>query len=106
MQTIKALLICGSGSNSSFLLSNINDAAARFNVDLELKEIWEIDFKKRIPKIDVIITTLQKKYLIKKNNYVAKHVLVISPEDLASLDGTSIVEKIIKLFKEDNEDGK
>lgn len=105
MKTVKALLICGSGANSSFLLSNINDVAALLSFNLDVKAFWEGDVKQEIRKCDVIITTFQKNYIVEEYNYSEKPVLVISPEDLASLNGTNIVKKIIELFKEEIKDG-
>lgn len=98
---MKAIILCSWGATSSSLAKNVNDAAKKQNIDLEVDAGSTIDFRKKASSYDIALLEPQVRHLKKEIEEIGKKhnvkVDLIDMQAFATFDGEKVLKQIINL---------
>lgn len=98
---MKAIILCSWGATSSSLAKNVNDAAKKQNIDLEVDAGSTIDFRKKASSYDIALLEPQVRHLKKEIEEISKKhnvkVDLIDMQAFATFDGEKVLKQIIDL---------
>lgn len=101
----KVMLVCGSGASSGFMAASIRKAAKAKGVEMEVFARSDAEVPEYIDKIDMILLGSHLKYMKKGMEATASPyhvpVAVIDAIDYGRLDGSAVLEKIMRILKEE-----
>lgn len=99
---MKAIILCSWGATSSSLAKNVNDAAKKRNIDLEVDAGSTIDFKKKADEYDVALLEPQVRHLKNEIEEIGKKhnvkVDLIDMQAFATFDGEKVLDQILSLI--------
>ncbi len=73
---MKAIILCSwGGATSSSLAKNVNDAAKKRNIDIEVDAGSTIDFKKKADEYDVALLEPQVRHLKNEIEEIGKNIV-------------------------------
>ncbi|MEH7304182.1 PTS sugar transporter subunit IIB [Neobacillus drentensis] len=102
MKQLNVLLVCGSGASSGFMASNIRKAAAKRNLDINIKARGEAEIENYIDEIDALMVGPHLAYILDEiEEYIgdaAVKVLLMKPSYYSTLDGEAALEDLLKEF--------
>lgn len=102
MKKLSVLLVCGSGASSGFMASNIRKAAAKRNLDIDIKARGEAEIENYIDEIDALMVGPHLAYILDEiEDYIGDSdvkVLLMKPTYYATLDGDAALEDLLKEF--------
>lgn len=98
---MKAIILCSWGATSSSLAKNVNDAAKKQNIDLEVDAGSTIDFRKKASSYNIALLEPQVRHLKKEIEEISKKhnvkVDLIDMQAFATFDGEKVLKQIIDL---------
>ncbi|NLV75749.1 MAG: PTS sugar transporter subunit IIB [Tissierellia bacterium] len=99
---MKAIILCSWGATSSSLAKNVNDAAKKRNIDIEVDAGSTIDFKKKADEYDVALLEPQVRHLKNEIEEIGKKhsvkVDLIDMQAFATFDGEKVLDQILSLI--------
>lgn len=99
---LNVLLVCGAGASSGFMAANIRKAAAKRDLDINIKARGEAEIENYIDEIDALMIGPHLAYILDEiEEYThgadVKSILM-KPEYYATLDGEAALEDLLKEF--------
>ncbi|WMJ81740.1 PTS sugar transporter subunit IIB [Clostridium sp. MB40-C1] len=96
------LLVCTAGMSTSLLVTKMNTAAVRLDVEAKINAVSEADLKNHIDGVDVILLGPQVKFLLGKIREQAKStgakVEVINSVDYGTMNGEKVLKYALDLI--------
>jgi PTS system cellobiose-specific IIB component len=103
MKKLKVLLVCGSGASSGFMASNIRKAAAKRNLELDIKARGEAEIESYIDEIDALMVGPHLAYIMEEiEEYIGDadvKVVLMKPTYYSTLDGDAALDDLLKEFQ-------
>ncbi len=100
---MKAIILCSWGATSSSLAKNVNDAAKKEGIEIQVDAGSTIDFKKDAANYDVALLEPQVRHLLKEVEEIGKKnnvkVALVDMQAFATLDGEKVLKQIIDLYE-------
>lgn len=107
METLRILLVCGSGASSGFMAANIRKAAAARGLDVTVTARGESEIENYVDEIDVLMVGPHLAYILDEvDDYVGDRpiaVMLMKPEYYSTLNGNAAVDHLISALTEDDE---
>ncbi len=107
METIRVLLVCGSGASSGFMAGNIRKAAAERGLEISVNARSESEIENYIDDIDVLMVGPHLAYILNEvDDYVGDRpiaVILMRPDYYSTLDGGMALDHLIEVLTEDDE---
>ena len=102
MKKLNVLLVCGSGASSGFMASNIRKAAAKRNLEIDIKARGEAEIENYIDEIDALMVGPHLAYILDEiEEYIGEadvKVILMKPAYYSTLDGDAALEDLLKEF--------
>lgn len=106
METIRVLLVCGSGASSGFMAANIRKAAAARGLNLSVTARSESEIENYVDEIDVLMVGPHLAYIVDEvDDYVGDRpiaVIFMSPDYYSTLDGDLAVDHLISTLTDED----
>ena len=106
METIRVLLVCGSGASSGFMAANIRKAAAARGLNLSVTARSESEIENYVDEIDVLMVGPHLAYIVDEvDDYVGDRpvaVILMSPDYYSTLDGNLAVDHLISTLTDED----
>ncbi|WP_298130868.1 PTS sugar transporter subunit IIB [Micropruina sp.] len=106
METIRVLLVCGSGASSGFMAANIRKAAAARGLNLSVTARSESEIENYVDEIDVLMVGPHLAYIVDEvDDYVGDRpiaVILMSPDYYSTLDGDLAVDHLISTLTDED----
>lgn len=106
METIRVLLVCGSGASSGFMAANIRKAAAARGLNLSVTARSESEIENYVDEIDVLMVGPHLAYIVDEvDDYVGDRpiaVILMSPDYYSTLDGDLAVDHLINTLTDED----
>ncbi|WP_027625160.1 PTS sugar transporter subunit IIB [Clostridium lundense] len=100
------LLVCSAGMSTSLLVTKMNTAAVKTNVNVKIKAVPEVELKNNMDDADVILLGPQVRYLLNKIKSQAEpkgiKVEVINSMDYGTMNGENVLKYALNLMKDNN----
>ena len=107
MDTIRILLVCGSGASSGFMAANIRKAAAERGLNVTVTARGESEIENYVDEIDVLMVGPHLAYIMDEvDDYIGDRpiaVMLMKPEYYATLNGKAAVEHLIEALTDEEE---
>ncbi|UTY39636.1 PTS sugar transporter subunit IIB [Allocoprobacillus halotolerans] len=93
------LLVCAAGMSTSLLVTRMEDAAKKRQIDVKIEAHPVGDIEKYGNQADVILLGPQVRYQLAavKKQYVSKPVEVINMQDYGMMNGEKVLEHALKI---------
>ncbi len=93
------LLVCAAGMSTSLLVTRMQDAAKKRQIDVKIEAHPVGDIEKYGNQADVILLGPQVRYQLAavKKQYVSKPVEVINMQDYGMMNGEKVLEHALKI---------
>lgn len=93
------LLVCAAGMSTSLLVTRMEDAAKKRQIDVKIEAHPVGDIEKYGNQADVILLGPQVRYQLAavKKQYVSKPVEVINMQDYGMMNGEKVLEHALKM---------
>ena len=93
------LLVCAAGMSTSLLVTRMEDAAKKRQIDVKIEAHPVGDIEKYGNQADVILLGPQVRYQLAavKKQYVSKTVEVIKMQDYGMMNGEKVLEHALKI---------
>lgn len=95
-------LVCGAGMSTSLLVTKMNAAAIKGNVEVKIIAVAEAELKHHIEETDVLLLGPQVRFLLTKYKtaYEPKGIIVdvINSIDYGTMNGEKVLNHALKLL--------
>ncbi|WP_284036544.1 PTS sugar transporter subunit IIB [Neobacillus sp. 114] len=102
MKKLNVLLVCGSGASSGFMAANIRKAAAKRNLEIDIKARGEAEIENYIGEIDALMVGPHLAYILDEiEEYIGDadvKVLLMKPDYYSTLNGDAALDDLLKEF--------
>lgn len=106
METLRILLVCGSGASSGFMAGNIRKAAAARGLDVSVVARGESEIENYVDEIDVLMVGPHLAYVLDDvDNYVADRpvlVMLMRPDYYSTLDGNAALDHVVEALSDED----
>lgn len=98
---VKIVLFCNAGMSTSMLVSKMQQAAKKKNLDVSINAFPESQLAKSLDGVDVVLLGPQIKFLFAKIQGICSEkgipVEVISAADYGMMNGEKVLDRALKL---------
>lgn len=105
METVRVLLVCGSGASSGFMAANMRKAAAEMGLDMTIRARSESEIESYLDEIDVLMVGPHLAYIMDDiesyTHGMDLPVILMRRDYYASLDGRKAIEHMLEVLKND-----
>lgn len=102
MKKLNVLLVCGSGASSGFMAANIRKAAAKKNLEIDIKARGEAEIENYIDEIDALMIGPHLAYILDEiEDYIGDNdvkVILMKADYYSTLDGDKALEDLLSNF--------
>ena len=99
MKKLNVLLVCGSGTSSGFMATNMRRAAVARGVDMDIKARSESEIENYVDEIDALMVGPHLAYILDEvEEYIGDNdvkVILMKPEYYSTLDGNKALDHLI-----------
>ncbi|MDF1487551.1 PTS sugar transporter subunit IIB [Tessaracoccus caeni] len=106
METIRVLLVCGSGASSGFMAANIRKAATARGLNVSVTARSESEIENYVDDIDVLMVGPHLAYIVDEvDDYVGDRpvaVILMRPDYYSTLDGDLAIDHLIAVLSDED----
>jgi PTS system cellobiose-specific IIB component len=97
------LLVCTTGVSTGMLVKNMQTAAERRKITVQINAVPEVQLRENAERADVVLLGPQVRYLQEKIKTIVagKPVQVIDAKDYGMMDGESVLNMALDLLQGD-----